>query len=690
MTPYSHEPDLIANIVPVAFSQPTFQIGHLSWAGEEAYRMLREEHWRTHAFRFDQRYNEILNVALTPRASALGRVEDAAVDRHLLLAARAVQQAILIWIAAKVPVLKSGNKRLLFLGQADEALLLSKAIQRARLQPTAGLEVSIRYEIDCRLFYDREGHPFLGLVVDVGTTNVIDLSIAELQRHGVSVIDRYVCRRQEGELTYLRPRLDLLGRVSAVEGNHLILTDAAGVDEIDTNEAWLEPRLENLEAVVQALYGQRSATVLTTLANLRQPVVSANGRLAHCRQTVDRLRNKNLTIANGVAIHLGNLLDDQDTRFPRQIVTQRPGLLFGAQGHNTGLYPDGGIRSFGPYMFMQHTRTAPLIAMVCEAQHRGTVDQFLNQLCNGYPGVPEENPDKNPFRSGLVGKFHLNRVRLEFEEATAPDATNYRLAAQRLLARLPETPDLAFVQIREAFQLQRAADNPYFVAKAAFMAAGVPMQAVRLEKMSRSSNELPYLLNNVALACYAKLGGTPWVISTTGTTTHELIVGLGTSEILTGRLGGRERYVGITTIFQGDGRYLLWSQTREVTVDDYSAELLTSLRTAVRYVEMQHGWEPGDHVRLVCHVYKRLKNAEVDAIKALVGELLADRFTVEFAFLDISSAHPFRFFAPKQPGVPYRSAGQKRNRGRGATRPGQLPPARSTTRLTPPDRPPRR
>lgn len=661
----SHEPDLVSNIVPVAFSQETFQIGHLPWTSEEAYRELREEHWRTHAFRFDQRYNEILNVALIPGTSPLGWMEEVAIGEHLLLAARAVQQAILIWIATKLPVLKSGNKRLLFLGQADEALLLSKALEKAGLRPIPDLEVSIRYEIDCRLFYDREDNPFLGLVIDVGTTNVIDLSVAELRRRGMSVTDRYVCRRQEDAPAYLRPRLELIGRVSAVQSGRLLLTDTAGEDVVAAEEALLEPRLENLEATVQALCGQRAPTVLATLRSLRQPVVSAIGRLSHCRQTVDRLKKRGLVIANGVAVQLGDLLDDRDDRFPNRIVTQRPGLLFGAQGHNPSLHPDEGIRSFGPYMFMQHIRNAPLLAVVCEAQHRGTVEQFLKLLCNGYPDVSLRGKGENPFRGGLIGKFRLGRVRLEFEETTGAEAADYRSAARRLLARLAETPDLAFVQTREAFKRYRGNDNPYFVAKAAFMAAGVPMQAVFLEKMARSSYELPYLLNNVALACYAKLDGTPWIISTRGTTTHELIVGIGTSEIIAGRLGGRERYVGITTVFQGDGRYLLWSQTRAVTVDDYPVELLASLRTAIRYVETQHGWEVGDHVRLVCHVYKRLKNAEVDAIKALVRELLADRFEVEFAFLDVSSAHPFRLFAPKELGTTYGPAGGRRRRGKG-------------------------
>ena len=58
----------------------------------------------------------------------------------------------------------------------------------------------------------------------------------------------------------------------------------------------------------------------------------------------------------------------------------------------------------------------------------------------------------------------------------------------------------------------------------------VPVQEVRIETIRVSPSQeraIPYALNNLALACYAKLGGTPFVISAGGTISHELIIGIG-------------------------------------------------------------------------------------------------------------------------------------------------------------------
>ncbi len=311
---------------------------------------------------------------------------------------------------------------------------------------------------------------------------------------------------------------------------------------------------------------------------------------------------------------------------------------------------------------MQHTRNEPLIAVVCERRHRGRVDQLVAALRDGVGDGTwrqatsrRRRPPSNPFRGGLVGKFRLRRVQVEYEEVAdiSPDA--YRAAIGRILTRLPRTPDLGFVQTCRAFEELPDARNPYLVAKAAFMTAGVPVQAMHIETMEMAEANLAYTINNMALAMYAKLDGTPFVMSTRMPATHELVIGLGCSEVGMGRFGPRTRYVGLTTVFQGDGRYLVWGQTREVEFSDYAAALLENLRTTIRMVREQNNWQPGDQVRLIFHVYKPLKHVEMDAIRDLVSELVTDKHKAEFSFLDISHHHEFSLFDPTQQGTNYYS-----------------------------------
>jgi len=657
---------LLLNIVPVAFSGETLTIGRIGYTDEDAYRKLREGHWQTHAFRFDPETRDILNVSIVADVAPIGSVEEVELQGHLLLAAKAIQHSILVWLSHRLQIVR-GSKQLVFWGQADEALLLTQALRRNGLQPIRGLEVPIRYEVDCRLFSDATNVAFLGLIIDVSTTNVIDIPIVELMQRDFDVQGSYVCRRRQFDHPYLQPGLETLGRVSTVQGASLMLTDSEGIDEIDATEALLEPRLENLERTIMVLCGRKAPAVLQTLEELRQPIASAPGKLAQIRRTLMGLKKREVTVG-GLKVELGELLYAGQDIFPPQITTERPTLLFGSQGRNTGSSPDAGIRNFGPYMYMQHTRNAPVIAVVCEAQHRGRVEQFMKALCEGFPDdlwTDERYP--NPYRGGLISKFRLARVRLEYQECSGPTAQAYRAATRQLLQRLPQTPDLAVVQIRDSYKQLRGDANPYLVTKSAFMTAGVPTQSVKVEHLDSQASQLAYLLNNMALATYAKLDGIPWVMSSIGPTTHELVIGIGSSEVATGggRLGPRQRYVGITTVFQGDGRYLVWGLTREAAFEDYPTALLESLRTVVSYVQTQHNWQYGERVRLVFHVYKRLKDSEVAAVKSLVSDLVADRFTVEYAFLDISWSHPYRLFDTSQRGAQprYRSGGRRKGEG---------------------------
>lgn len=218
---------------------------------------------------------------------------------------------------------------------------------------------------------------------------------------------------------------------------------------------------------------------------------------------------------NGGALEIqfGELLAQDSPLFPSNISTDRPGFLFGAQGRQTAEAPDYGIRKFGPYKYTQHAKNDPLIAVLCEASTRGRVEQFVESLRNGFP---EETWDatrrkggyaRNPFAGGLLSKFRLTRVDFEFEELTNTSAKEYRAAIERFFERLPRKPDLALVQTRDSFKQLRGNDNPYFVSKAAFMEAGIPVQAVTKRNMEASDSQLPYILNNVALASYAKLDG---------------------------------------------------------------------------------------------------------------------------------------------------------------------------------------
>ena len=648
---------LTLNIAPIVFSAETFRIGRLDPEKHGSIRELRRQHGKTHAFRFDSRDGMISDVALQPGDQPLGDVSEAKVAEHLLLLAEAIEHQLRNWLARSRMILRR-YRPLVCLGSRDR--LLATALQELGIKsPDKRLDVVAKWSFDLRPIAstDPDDVPWLGLIADVGTSHVIDIPVSELIERGFDPANSYVGLLGDADDPVSASRLRLLGRVSNLDGDSLILDDVredAASDRVAASDVFLEPRRENIEAVVRLLYPRIGGEALDKLRRIRAPYLSGERKLGKIRRTLEEMnkslersggKSLNLTLADGLCARFGPLLDQSSLRFPRMIETTRPGMLFGPSGHDQANQPDQGVQQYGPFQYTHNPVNDPVIVVLCDKQVRGRMDQFAKLLRNG---LDEEG---GRFSGGLVGKFRLTNVRFQFAEIAGDTADEYAAAAQRILDELPQTPALALVQVREAHKQRASGQNPYFVAKARFMRASVPVQAVRLETVEANRGKA-YSLNNLALAAYAKIGGVPWVISTRGVATYELVIGIGCTEIGSSRLGERARYVGITTLFQGDGRYLVWETTREATFEEYPEALLASLRKSIRFVRDQNKWEAGDPVRLIFHVYKPLKRSEIKAARTLVDEMLKEH-PVEFAFLDLSQQHPFQIFDPTQDGIDY-------------------------------------
>jgi argonaute-like protein implicated in RNA metabolism and viral defense len=187
------------------------------------------------------------------------------------------------------------------------------------------------------------------------------------------------------------------------------------------------------------------------------------------------------------------------------------------------------------------------------------------------------------------------------------------------------------------------------VTKKTFLTHQIPVQEFEIETTALPDRQLGYVLNNMALATYAKLGGIPWLIKSDPTIAHELVIGLGSANVGQGRLGERERVVGITTVFSGDGNYWLSNLTRSVPFSEYQKALLDSLGTTIAKVRQSMNWQPKDHVRLVFHAFKPFKNTEAQAVKDLMAEL--GDYDVDYAFLHVVEHHPYLLFDRLQKGI---------------------------------------
>lgn len=197
--------------------------------------------------------------------------------------------------------------------------------------------------------------------------------------------------------------------------------------------------------------------------------------------------------------------------------------------------------------------------------------------------------------------------------------------------------------IEDRFKQFAVASNPYFVTKAFWLSHGVSVQEVTVEKAREWDSTLQYILNNIALQSYAKMGGTPWVLQADDAFKHEVIIGIGQRMIREkGRLGGSERVVGYTSLFKSNGDYLLAACTPAESWDKYESALTKTIVAAVTDVVKQEGIEVGAEVRLIFHVFKSTGKREQSAIDAALKQLPAYR--IEHSLVHINNDHSFLIF----------------------------------------------
>jgi len=110
--------------------------------------------------------------------------------------------------------------------------------------------------------------------------------------------------------------------------------------------------------------------------------------------------------------------------------------------------------------------------------------------------------------------------------------------------------DLALVQIRQSFKKLMVTENPYYLGKSLFFLHQVPVQDFTMELLEQSDYSLGYSLNNMGLACYAKMGGVPWLLKSSPTLSHELVIGIGSANLGQERGAINQRIMELPPYFQ--------------------------------------------------------------------------------------------------------------------------------------------
>ncbi len=640
---------LVLNFLPIEISGKSFKSYVSKFTSKDELIKLREEnpHCIFH------RIGDVIHCIPISEGITIGNEQILEVNDNLGIVRRLVSEKIQKAIIGTNRVITKfpnsfidTNKNLL-----EDLSDYSDKLQGMRLYP----EISI----DVKIITNQNGNPKLGIVIDAHALYDISENVATLIQKGLNVEGLYVVKKsfsRIGDKNIRRSRL--IGKIKSITGEMAKLTDYRESDSVNTSECHLEASRTNRNLLLERIFQNDSGKVKKAIDNVVLQIIGGEGKyglIKSITKEIESMSDTKLTENVSFTVEKEFLPASNGEINTRQI--SKPTFVYSPAKDKVDTWHNRGLINNGPFDLEVFSHKEPKIVVVVPDSYKGEVEKFLNVFQNGYNG-------NRYFQQGFVRKYHLNRIQkmdfinVNFSSANIPSA--YREACLEALEK--DTYDLAIVIIEEKFHEYHGDSDPYLVSKSIFMSQGIPVQEIEIESIRQGERSWPYTLDNFALACYVKMNGTPWTLSTYEPIYHELVIGMGNAVVKKERLGESDRFVGITNVFSADGSYLLNNISSDIRMENYKEELLKSLQSLFDYVSKRNAWQKGDNVRLIFHQqFKDFKDEDIEAIKEFVQQY--QDYNIEFAFVRLSERHPFQIYDTSQNGVAHKFDKDFSNRG---------------------------
>ena len=221
------------------------------------------------------------------------------------------------------------------------------------------------------------------------------------------------------------------------------------------------------------------------------------------------------------------------------------------------------------------------------------------------------------------GFKNLFKIPLEFfEEVPFSSDTEIDILLDHIISK---NPDLVYILLNSKIQ------NLYKKVKLKLLANGIPSQMIIGEKIG-NFNGRQYVLENISLASYGKIGGTPWTISTKETE-NKLVLGVSRVQDDTGKY-----LVGFIALFNNDGDFLWMNSNAPIIEWD---EYVDGLRVLVESAIKEYENIKGTPSTITIHFHKRPGKREIEAIENALKNTAKN---IPYAIVHINEYSNFRFF----------------------------------------------
>jgi hypothetical protein len=534
-----------------------------------------------------------------------------------------------------------------FLAQKVE--LIDAAAEAAGLSHKLlqGFKVVPRFALSPKIYEPVDGATKVGVFVTIGMRYDIEASLTDLLQAGIDVRGMYAVRRsrQPGER-------GLLGRIRSVEGDNVELFEETDLASANVSDVKLEGSKENFTRCLTALLGYNYKKLLNALDNQEAGYRTGPKFDQAVQKMGEFLAKKPIRLADGIEAQIRDRIvfaNEGQARNVRLAPTVE--YVFDRTGAKSAEYAWRGLSQFGPFDRSGFANRSPRILVVYPSSTQGKVENFLHAFRDGM------GSNFPAFSKGFVDLMCLTKVEfvmcpVEVSNGDRSDAhSKYNAAIEGKLGSVTEVHAGIVVLFEEHARLPDDR-NPYIHTKSLLLTLGVPTQEVRMPTVLLDPKSLQYTLQNFSISTYAKLNGTPWTVNHDKAINDELVVGMGLAELSGSRAEKRQRFVGITTVFAGDGSYLLGNVSKECAYDGYPDAIRESMTGILRELKKRNNWRPGDTVRVVFHAHRPLKRIDIASIVFDCTREIGSDQNIQMAFVTISHDHPFVFLDRSEQGLP--------------------------------------
>jgi hypothetical protein len=596
-------------------------------------------HWFVHWFR-----GELYCLRLRAGGPNIeGRPERLATADHPWLL-RARLDDVIATVFDRYPALRL--RPFSFLSRRDE--IVSAAAKRTRVQHPllAHFRILPKFTLNAKVIEPHGGASRIGLFVTLGMRYEIDADLKELSEAGVDLSGLYAIWRK------VEPgQRRLVGRIDSLARDIVQLSEFTEGSTVAAADVRLEGSLESFSQCLKAMLGDQHKSLRDAIDD-----VEAAFRVGPAlNATVDRMgeflrRKSPVLLAQGIQATVGERVVIKNSNEGTSVHVVPPiEYVYDRSGSKRHRYAWLGLQAHGPYDRTTFAKKSPRILVVYPTAAGGKVEVFLKALRDGMAPL-------RGFPNGFSKAFGL--LNPEFIHCPVHVSTSDRGGAEALYRHAVEAHlerdsgiDAGIVALFDEHAHLPTLQNPYIRTKALFLTLGIPTQQVRLATVNQRPASLQYTLQNFSTSLYAKLNGTPWTVDQDRAISDEIVVGMGVAELSGSRTLARQRFVGITTVFGGDGTYLLGNVSRECAYDDYTVMLRQAMVGILEDVRRRNNWQPSDTVRVIFHAHKPLRRDEVADIVFACAKQVGAAQNLQMAFVTVSQDHPFFLFDLKERGL---------------------------------------